>query len=89
LTDCIICSAWHLTKKNFENTQEHERFVKGIIEFMNTKIDAKCVKLDSSLAKHIPIADPSLGHNFLAQIKWHYDLCYEKPQMNKKNFNIL
>lgn len=51
-------------------------------------MDAKRIKLDSSLAKLLPIADPSLGHGFSAQIKRHYDLYYE-PQMNKKNFNIL
>ena len=37
-------------------------------------MNAKRVKLDFSLAKHLSIADPNLGHSFLAQIKWHYDL---------------
>ena len=36
---------------------------------MNAAMDAKRVKLDSSLVKHLPIADLSLGHDFLAQIK--------------------
>ena len=45
--------------------------------------DAKRIKLDFSLAKYLPITDPGLGHGFLAQIKWHYDLCYEKPQINQ------
>ena len=48
-------------------------------------MNAKCVKLDSSLIKHLPIADLSLGHEFLAQIKRYYDFYYEKPKMNKKN----
>ena len=55
-------------KKYFEVTVEHERSVEGITEFMNAAMDVKRVKLDSSLAKHLPIVDPSLGHNFLAQI---------------------
>lgn len=45
---------------------KHERSSKGITEFMNVTMDAKCVKLDSNLAKHIPIISPSLGHGFLA-----------------------
>ena len=44
---------------------------------MNAAMDAKRVKLDSSLAQHLPIADLGLGYDFLAQIKRHYDLCYD------------
>ena len=36
---------------------------------MTTAIDAKRVKLDSSLAKHLPIENPSLRYEFLGQIK--------------------
>ena len=71
-------------KKDFEVTLKHERFGKGITEFMNATMDAQRVKPDVSLVKHIPIADPGLGHGLLAQIKWHYDLCYEEPQMNQE-----
>ena len=56
---------------------------------MNATMNAKRVKLDSSLAKHLLIADRGLGHGFLAQIKRHYDLCYEEPQMNKKKLQHL
>ena len=66
-------------KKYFEITQEHERSDKGIYEFMNAALDAKRVKLNSSLAKHLPITDPSLGHCFLVQIKRHYNLWYKEP----------
>ena len=52
-------------------------------------MDAKRVKLDSSLSKHLSIADPSLGHGFSAQIKRHYDLYYNEPQMNKKKLQHL
>ena len=37
-------------------------------------MNAKGVKLDSSLVKHVHVADPSLRHKFLSQIKRHYDL---------------
>ena len=33
---------------------------------MNAAMDAKRVKLDCTLAKHLPIADPGLGQSFLA-----------------------
>ena len=56
---------------------------------MNAAMDAKRVKLDSSLAKHLSIADPGLGHGFLAQIKRYYNLCYEEPQMNQKKLQHL
>ena len=45
---------------------------------------ARDVKLDFSLAKHLPIIDLGLGHGFLAQIKWYYDLCYKELQMNQE-----
>ena len=51
---------------------------------MNAAMDTKRVKLDSSLAKYLPIADLTLGHEFLGQIKRYYDLYYEEPEMNKK-----
>ena len=54
------------TKIYFEVTIEYERFVEGITEFMNAAMDAKRIKLESSLAKHLPIADPCLGQGFLA-----------------------
>jgi len=76
-------------KKYFEVTVEHERSVEGIIEFMNVAMDAKRVKLDSSFAKHLPIADLGLEHDFLAQIKRHYDLYYEEPQMNQEKLQHL
>ena len=76
-------------KKCFEVTVEHERFIEGITEFMNAAMDAKRVKLDPSLAKHLPIADPGLGQGFLAQIKRHYDLCYEELQMNQEKIQHL
>ena len=71
-------------KKYFEVTQEHERYVERIIEFMNAAMDAQRVKLDSSLANHLPIVDSSLEHGLLAEIKRHYDLHYEEPQMNQE-----
>ena len=52
-------------------------------------MNAQHVKLDSSLAKHLFIADRCLGHGFLAQIKRHYDLCYEEPQMNQEKLQHL
>ena len=76
-------------KKYFELTPESERSSEGITAFMNVAMDAKRVKLDSSLAKHLPIADPSLGHKFLIQIKRHYDLCYEEPEMNQEKLQHL
>jgi hypothetical protein len=76
-------------KKYFELTPESERSSEGITAFMNAAMDAKRVKLDSSLAKHLPIADPSLGHEFLVQIKRHYDLCYEEPEMNQEKLQHL
>ena len=42
---------------------------KGITTFMNAAINAKGIKLDSSLVNHIPIADPSFRHKFLAVIQ--------------------
>ena len=47
-------------------------------------MDAKHVKLDSSLVKHLLIADPFLGLKFLVQIKKNYDLCSDEPQMNQE-----
>ena len=85
-----IADAGDLAKKKyFEVTVEHERSIEGITEFMNAAIDAKRVKQDSSLAKHLPIADPGLGQGFLAQIERHYDLCYEEPQMNQEKLQHL
>ena len=74
-------------KKYFKVIKKHERYVEGINEFMNTTVYAKRVKLDSCPAKHLSIADSISGHYFLAQIKWYYDLCYEKPQRNKKRIS--
>ena len=71
-------------KKYFEVTQEHERYVERITEFINAAMDARRVKLVSSLAKHLPIADSSLEYGLLAEIKRHYDLYYEDPQMNQE-----
>ena len=56
---------------------------------MNAVMDAKRVKLDSSLAKDLPIVDPSLEHEFLAQIKRHYDLCYQEPEINQEKLQHL
>jgi hypothetical protein len=36
---------------------------------MNTTMNDKRVKLDSSFAKHLSIAHPSLGHSFLVLIQ--------------------
>ena len=52
---------------------------------MNVKFN----KLYSSLAKKLPIAEPSLGHKILAPVTLYYDLCYDKPRMNKKKFSLL
>ena len=51
-------------------------------------MNAKGIKLDSSLVKQLPIADLSLGYEFLA-FKHHYNLYYEEPQMNQENFNLV
>lgn len=59
-------------------------FSQDITEFMNVAMDAKCVKLDCSLTKHLPITNPTLGPHFLAQVKRHYDLCSDKSQMNQE-----
>ena len=56
---------------------------------MNTAMDAKCIKLDSSLVKHLPTAHHGLGQKILAQIKRHYDLCYEEPEMNQEKLQHL
>jgi len=57
---------------------------------MNATIDAKNVKLNSSLAKHLSITNSSSWYGFLTQIKWHdYDLCYEESQMSQKKFQCL
>ena len=56
---------------------------------MNAAMDAKRVKLDSSLAKHLPIADPRLGHKLFAKIKRHYDSCYKEYEMNKGKLQYL
>ena len=55
---------------------------------MNATMNAKGIKLDSSLVKQLPIADLSLGYEFLA-FKHHYNLYYEEPQMNQENFNLV
>ena len=52
-------------------------------------MNAKHVQLDSSLAKHIPIAFFGLERGFLVQIKRHYDFCYEKPQLNQEKLQHL
>jgi hypothetical protein len=72
-----------------QEISKNKRSSEGITAFMNAAMDAKRVKLDSSLAKHLPIADSSLGHEFLAQIKRYYDLCYEEPEMNKEKLQYL
>ena len=56
---------------------------------MNAAMDAKRVKLDYNFAKHLSIADPRLLYGFLAQIKRHYNLCYEEPQMNQEKLQHL
>lgn len=73
--------AWDMTKKKyFEFITKYDRSFEGVTKFMNVK----CNKLYFSLTKYFPIAEPSLGHKILAQLTWHYDLCYDKPQMNIK-----
>ena len=52
-------------------------------------MDVKRVKVDSSLANHLPITDHSLMHNNLAKIKRHYDLYYEEPHMNHEKLQNL
>ena len=46
----------------FELILKYKRSSKWIIVFMNVAMDAKFVKLNSSLVKQLPIVDPSLGH---------------------------
>ena len=85
-----IADASDLSKKKYyEIIVEHERSVESKTEFMNVTIDAKRVKLNSSLAKYLPIADLGLRQDFLDQIKRHYDLCYEEPPMNQEKLQHL
>ena len=80
-----IAGAGDLAKKKcLEVTVEYERSIEGIIEFMNAAMDVQRAKLYSSLAKDLPIADPGLGQDFLAQIKRHYDLCNKIPNESKE-----
>ena len=72
-------------KKYFELSVNNESSSEGITTFMNAAMNAKRVKLDFSLLKHLSIADLSIRHEFLAQIKRHYDLYYEESLMNKTN----
>ena len=51
---------------------------------MTAAMNAKRVKFNSNLAKHLAIVDPSLGYHFSVQIKRNYDFCYDEPQMKKK-----
>ena len=46
---------------------------------MNVVLDAKHVKLQFSLTKHLPIVDPSLIHELLVQVKRHYNICCVEP----------
>ena len=51
--------------KYFELTPKNERSSEGITAFMIASMDAKHVKLDSSLTKYLSIVDPSLRYKFL------------------------
>ena len=64
-----IAEARDLAKKKFQLTLELKRSSEGVYEVMNASMNAIRVKLDSSLAKHLCIADPSLDLEFLAQVK--------------------
>lgn len=56
-----------MTKKTcVELTLKYDRSFEVVTEFMNVAMDVKRIKLYSSLAKHLPIAEPSLGHQSLA-----------------------
>jgi hypothetical protein len=74
-TICIIfqrniADAGDLAKEKYlELTPKSERSSEMITAFMNAAMDVKRVKLDSSLVKYLSVADLSLGHEFLAQIK--------------------
>jgi hypothetical protein len=56
-------------EKYLELTPKNKRSSERITIFMNAAMDVKHVKLDSSLVKYFSIANLSLGHELLAQIK--------------------
>ena len=76
-------------KKYFMVILKHEKFVKEINKFMNAAMDAKRIKLNSNFVKHLPITNYGLGHNFLAQMKRHYNLSNRISNESRNNFNIL
>lgn len=61
----------------------------GVTKFVNVAMNVKHVKLDSSFAKHLSIAYPNLGPQFLVQVKRHYDLCYDESQINREKLEQL
>lgn len=52
-----------MTKKTYiELTLKYDRSFEGVIEFMNAAMNVKRINVYSSLAKHLSIVEPSLGH---------------------------
>lgn len=58
------------------NNLEYDWSSEGVTQFMDVTMGTRCLKLDFSLAKHLPIANSSLGLEFLAQVRRHYDSYY-------------
>lgn len=80
-----IAEAGYLAQILFlQLTPKLDRSSEGVYKIMIATMDAKHIKLDSNLTKHLPIANHSLGLEFLAQATRHYDLCSDEPQMNQK-----
>lgn len=62
-----IATARDLAKnKYFELTLKNKNSSEGINIFINASMNAKDVKVDNNLVKHLSIADPNLRHKFLA-----------------------
>lgn len=59
-----------------------------LIEFINATIDTKCGNINSSIVKHVSVANSCVGPEFLAQVKQHYHLRYNEPNIKSRNFSI-
>lgn len=75
--------------KNFELNLEHNQSFEDLTKFINATIDAKRRNINSSIVKHMSIADSCVGPEFLAQVKQHYHLHYNEPKMNQEKFQYV
>ena len=75
-------------RKYNENTAIEDRTPKGIAEAMRAACRKQHKQLHSQFTKHVCVADPALGDDFLQHVKLHWE-SKEKPEMTLEKLQMV